>query len=78
VKHQFASNRVVRGAALFQWPLALIGEATVIARQVYAELKRLNRGGNYREARISGSRRKRAQAFKDTLARRYREHNGCC
>jgi hypothetical protein len=51
---------------------------TTIAREIYAELKRLNRGGDYRIARTSDSKRKQTQAFKAALTQRYREHNRCC
>ncbi|MBV8056877.1 MAG: hypothetical protein JO071_16750 [Deltaproteobacteria bacterium] len=78
MKYQPGRKRVAHGTALIGWPLALVREVIAIMHEVYAELKRLNRSGDYRMARTSDSRRKQTQAFKAALAQRYREHNRCC
>jgi len=58
--------------------LVLLGEITAIAYQIYDELKRLNRGGDYPMSSSPAPRRQQAQAFKAALAQRYRDHNRCC
>ena len=78
LKYQSGRELVAHSTALFRWPLALVREVITIAHEAYAELKRLNRGGDYRITRTSDSRRKQTQAFKAALAQRYREHNRCC
>jgi hypothetical protein len=78
VKNQPGRELAAYSTALIRWPLALVREITAIAREIYADLKRLNHGGGYRTARTSDSRRKQTQVFKATLAERYREHNHCC
>ncbi|MBV8356402.1 MAG: hypothetical protein JO189_00485 [Deltaproteobacteria bacterium] len=78
MKYQPGRELVAHGTVLIRWPLALIREVTTIAHEAYAELKRLNRGGDYCITRTSDSRRKQTQAFKAALAQRYREHNRCC
>jgi hypothetical protein len=78
VKHQPGREPVAHSIALTKWPLVLVREVIAITHEVYAELKRLNRGGDYRKACTSDSRHKQAQAFKAALTQRYREHNRCC
>jgi hypothetical protein len=78
MKYQPGSKYIATGTALFRWPLALLRELSAIVHQAYAELKRLNCGGEYRQVRALSSRRQRTKAFKAALARRYREHNRCC
>jgi hypothetical protein len=74
VKYQL-SDRVAHSTALIRWPLAFVRKITIIADELCAELKRLNRGGEYHGARKLRSRRMRPQVFKAALAQRYREHN---
>ena len=78
MKYQPDRKLIDHRRASIRWPLALVREVTAIAHEAYAELKRLNRGGDYRMARTPDSRRKQTQAFKAALAQRYREHNRCC
>jgi hypothetical protein len=78
VKYQPGRKQIGSGTALFRRPLALLQELSAIAHQAYAELKRLNCGGEYRQIRVLRSRRQRTEAFKAALAQRYREHNRCC
>ena len=78
MKYQPGRERAAHSTALSRWPLALVRKVTAIAHEIYAELKRLNHGGDYRIARTSDSRRKQTQAFKAVLAQRYREYNRCC
>ena len=78
MKYQPDCEPVIHGTALIGWFLALVRELDAIAHEVYAELKRLNHGGEYREHRIVGSRHLQTQAFKAALAQRYHEHNRCC
>jgi ribosomal protein L19E len=78
VKYQPGCKHIATGTALIRRPLALLRELSAIAHEAYAELKRLNCGGEYRDVRALRSRRQRTDAFKAALAQRYREHNRCC
>jgi hypothetical protein len=78
VKSQPDYNHLAAGSVLIRWPLVLLRELEAIAHEAYGELKRLNRGGEYRPVQPLRSRRQQTAAFKAALARRYREHNHCC
>ena len=78
MKHQLKKDRLAHGTALFRWPPALVRAVTMVAHEFYAELRRLNRGGNQCGAQKFHSRREQAAAFKAALAHRFREHNRCC
>jgi hypothetical protein len=77
MNYQLGSGRVTRGTALIQRSCAVVGGLTVIAHEIYAELRRLNRGGDY-GARTFDSRRQHTQTFKAALVQRYRDHGRCC
>ncbi len=78
MNYQLGSGRVTPGTALIQRSRAVVRELAVVAHEIYAELKRLNRGGDYPKTRTFDSRRMQTQAFKAALALRYREHSRCC
>jgi hypothetical protein len=77
MNYQLGSGRVTCGTALIQRSRAVVRGLAVIAHEIYAELRRLNRGGDY-GARTFDSRRQHTQAFKAALAQRYRKHSRCC
>jgi hypothetical protein len=75
---QTANLKLVGEKLLIEYSRRLVRQLSLIARQIYAELKRLNRGGHYSKISPSGSRHHRTQSFKAVLAQKYSDHNRCC
>ncbi|GEM_PF-3419998 len=66
-------------SAPFAHSVRRIGRALVmVARQVIAECRRLNHGGDYLLLTGNKSRSLNSMAFKASLAQRYGDHHRCC
>lgn len=73
------NQRVTRGTALLKWLRYGVWAITVsIGREIFNELKVLNRGGKYSTNRAARSRGQRAREFKANLAKQYDHHTLCC
>lgn len=73
-----SANGRTRVLGVTGWPRRMASQAAVIAREIHAELKRLNHGGDYGMIRSSDCRRNQTRAFKAVLTRRYQQHSRCC
>jgi hypothetical protein len=60
------------------WVCTRVRQVMPAVRDLYAGLKRLNGGGEWCVAYSSNSRSRQIKAFKEMLARRYRDHSRCC
>jgi hypothetical protein len=71
-------SRNYRNLGISEWPWRVASRVGVIAREIHAELKRFNHGGDYCIAARSPSRHDQIRAFKEFLVQRYQHHNRCC
>jgi hypothetical protein len=71
-------NHRTHTLGITEWSQRLVTQVGVIARDIHAELKRLNHGADYGMIRGSDCGRNQTRAFKAALVQRYQDHNGCC
>jgi len=73
-----SANRRTGLLGITECPRKIAGRVGVIAREIHAELERLNHGGDNAMIRSSDCRRNRTRAFKAILSQRYQQQSRCC
>jgi hypothetical protein len=70
VNDRTANRNIASERFLSEYSRQVVRQLSLIAQQIYTELKRLNRGGQHRITCTSDSWRHQTRAFKATLAQR--------